>query len=169
METKDWIIMIVPIVVNGICVFIFQQIIKHKFSRMEKRTEYRQIILREFLQMLKDYNEKFWCIRNSDQEVLFGGSDFSDLWNAAAEQIKDVFMYHNAHKAALCGIEEVYEKCIQQYEKLIDILKQGAILHEDGYHLTDKCRKDFSHEYLKMDILIKDCLKQCEQQILQFK
>lgn len=169
MEFKDWIIMLVPILLNGICLFIFQQIIQHKFSKMEKKTEYRQVVLREFLQMLKAFYEKFWTIRNSNQKEMYGDFDFSNSWNAATGQIQDVIMYYDTHKAALCIVEEFYEKCIHQYQILIDVLKEGAIQYKGGYQLTKKCRKDFSDEYWKMDTLIKDCLKQCEQQILKFK
>lgn len=169
METKDWIVMLVPIAINGICLFIFQQILKRKFSRMEKKTEYRQVVLREFLQILKTFYEKFWVIRNSDQKVSCGGADFSESWNAAAGQIRDVLMYHDTHKTALSSMEEIYENCIHQYQVLIDTLRDGTIPHEGVYQLTDECRIAFCDEYWKMDALIKECLKKCEQQILQFK
>ena len=169
METKDWIILLVPIAINGICLFIFQQMIKQKFSKMEKKTEYRQAVLREFLQMLKDFYESFWVIRNSDQEVSCNGSFFSDSWNSATKQIQSLLMYYDTHKASLTCMNVVFEKCIHQYQVLIDTLKQGAIPHKDGYQLTDKCKVDFCDEYWKMELLIKDCLTQCEQQILQFK
>jgi len=169
MEIKDWVIMLVPIAINGICLFIFQQIVKRRFSRMEKATEYRQGVLKEFLGMLKEFYEKFWTIRNSDNAGACGDSDFSDSWNATRRYIQDILMYYSTHRMALISMNAVFEKCIDQYQVLIDTLQQGAILYEEGYQLTEKCRAEFSEEYWKMDALIKDFLKQCEQQILQYK
>ena len=119
METKDWIVMIVPIVINGICLFAFQMILKRKFNRIEKATEYRQGIQREFLLMLKDFYEKFWVIRNSDKDVSCGGADFSESWNAATEKIQNILLYYDAHNAVLIGINTYYEECIHQYQILI--------------------------------------------------
>lgn len=169
MELKDWIIMLVPIILNGVCLFIFQLLFKRKFEKMEKKTEYRHVILKEFLEILKNFYEKFWTIRNADQDISCGGADFSDSWNTATNQIQNILMYYDTHKAALNDMEEHFTTCIHQYQVLIDILKQGRIPCDDGYLLTDKCKKDFCDEYWKMDTLIKDCLKECEQQILQFK
>ena len=169
MEAKDWIVMLVPIAVNGICLFVFQLILKSKFHRLEKATEYRQSIQREFLSKLKDFYEKFWVIRNSDKDVSCGGAGFSESWNAATGEIQKLLLYYDAHKAALVGISASYDKCIHQYQILIDTLKEGAIPCEEGYQLTDKCKSDFCDEYWKMDSLIKDCLKRCERQILQYR
>ena len=169
MEVKDWIVMLVPIAVNGVFLFAFQLALKNKFARLEKATEYRQDVQREFLQKLKEFYEKFWSIRNSDKDVSCGGADFSESWNSATKQIQDILLFYDVHKTALVDISILYEKCINQYQILIDTLEQGAIPCGEGFQLTDKCRIDFCNEYWKMDILIKEFLKQCEQQILQYK
>lgn len=169
METKDWIIMLVPIAINGICLFIFQQAIMHRFKRMEKKSDYRQEILCEFLCLLQDFYEKFRIMRNIDQAPGPTNIDFSSAWNLATKQIQKVLIYYDTHKAALANLEKPYSACIDKYQRLIDILKDGTIPCNGGRMLTEQCSKDFCDEYWKMDGLIKDCLTQCEKQILQFK
>lgn len=169
METKDWIIMLVPIAINGICLYIFQQILIHKFKKMEKKTDYRQEILREFLRLLQDFYEKFRIIRNVDQSAPQNDIDFSSAWNMSSAQIQKVLIYYDTHQAALISLEKPYNTCIHKYQHMIDVLRDGTIPLNEGLMLTEQCRKDFCDRYWEMDKLIKDCLAQCEKQILQFR
>lgn len=54
MTTKDWMLLIVPIVCNGILIFIFQTLIKRKFDKIVKIEEREKEIVNTFLQMLQD-------------------------------------------------------------------------------------------------------------------
>lgn len=166
METKDWIIMLVPIVINGICMFVFQQILVHKFKKMEKKIIYRQEILREFLVLLQEFYEKFIAIRNVEQPSSQNDIDLSTAWNIATEQIQKVIIYHDTHQAALISIEKIYNSCINKYQRMIDVLRNETIPIDGGIMLTDESRRDFCDEYWDMDKLIKECLVQCEKQIL---
>lgn len=169
METKDWIIMLVPIVINGVCLFAFQQMITQKIKKMEKKTDYTQEILREFLCLLKDFYEKFRTIRNMNQSIQENDINFSVAWNSTAEQIQKVLVFYDAHQTALINLSESYSACINKYQQMIDVLKDETIHSDEGYILTDQSRIHFCDRYWEMDTLIKECLAQCEKQILQFK
>lgn len=54
MTTKDWMLLIVPIISNGIFIFIFQTLIKRKFDKIVKVEERQKEIVNTFLQMLQD-------------------------------------------------------------------------------------------------------------------
>ncbi len=54
MTTKDWMLLIVPIICNGIFIFIFQTLIKRKFDKIVKIEEREKEIVNTFLQMLQD-------------------------------------------------------------------------------------------------------------------
>ena len=45
METKDWILLGVPILANGIIVFIFQKFITIKLERLTKKSNIRDEII----------------------------------------------------------------------------------------------------------------------------
>ena len=48
MECKDWIILLVPIICNGIIVFVFQKILSRKIERQSKRQDIRDDVLKKF-------------------------------------------------------------------------------------------------------------------------
>lgn len=169
METKDWIIMLVPIAVNGVGLFVLQQLIMHKLKQTERKTDYRQEILKEFLHLLKEFYERFRVIRNTGQSTSQNEIDFSTAWNVATEQIQKVQIYYDTHKTALISLERTYTRCIDQYQRMINVLRNETISHNGRFIITEKCNKDFSDEYWEMDKLIKECLAECEKQILQFK
>lgn len=169
METKDWIIMFVPIVVNGVGLFVFQQLIMHKFKQIEKKTNYRQEILKEFLHLLKEFYETFRVIRNTGESTSQKKMDFATSWNLATEHIQKVLIYYDSHKATLNSLEKTHNKCIDKYQHMIDVLRDETIVKDGGYIITEKCGKDFHDAYWEMDRLIKEYLAECEKQILQFR
>lgn len=54
MTLKDWLLLLVPIIFNGIIIFIAQFILNRKFKRIEKSDNRRNDIIEEFLDMLFD-------------------------------------------------------------------------------------------------------------------
>ncbi len=48
MECKDWIILVVPIICNGIIIFVFQKILSKKIERQSKRQDIRDDVLKKF-------------------------------------------------------------------------------------------------------------------------
>lgn len=57
METKDWILLLVPIIANGIIILIFQKIIESKFERMNKRNSIRDSAIICFYNKAQNLND----------------------------------------------------------------------------------------------------------------
>lgn len=54
MNTKDWILLITPIIANGVIVFIAQQLLRRRFNRLESIDKRKKEITEKFLNMLFD-------------------------------------------------------------------------------------------------------------------
>lgn len=169
METKDWIIMLVPIIVNGAVLFFFQQSVTYRVNQLVKKMDYRQEIYKEFLNLLKDFYEKFRMIRDWGQPTSQGKVEFSTAWNMATEQIQKVLIYYDTHKTTLNRLEKSYSSCIEKYQCMINILKDETISRGEEYIVTEKCSIDFCNEYWEMDKAIKECLDQCEKHIVDMR
>lgn len=52
MTTKDWMLLIVPIVSNGILIFVYQAIIKRKFDKIKMIDNRKKEIVENFLELL---------------------------------------------------------------------------------------------------------------------
>ena len=59
MSTKDWIVLLVPIICNGIIVFAFQKILSKKIERYNKRQDILDDILKQFWNKLQELNDTF--------------------------------------------------------------------------------------------------------------
>lgn len=59
MEGKDWIILLVPIICNGIIIFVFQKILSRKIERQSKRQDIRDDVLKRFWNKLQELNDTF--------------------------------------------------------------------------------------------------------------
>lgn len=59
METKDWILLIFPIIANGIMVFVFQKIITIQIEKINKKSSIRDEVIIMFWKKLQHLNEIF--------------------------------------------------------------------------------------------------------------
>lgn len=59
MEHKDWILLFVPIVANGIILYFVQMYFQSKIKSNEHKTEVRQKVNSEFFELLLDSKFKF--------------------------------------------------------------------------------------------------------------
>lgn len=59
MMTKDWISLIVPILANGVIIFIFQKIVSRKIDNINKREDLRNDVVKRFWNKLQDINDFF--------------------------------------------------------------------------------------------------------------
>ena len=59
MEAKDWILLFVPIVVNGFIIYIFQKIVSTKFERLNKKQGLRDEAILLFWRKLQNLNTVF--------------------------------------------------------------------------------------------------------------
>ena len=75
MTTKDWILMLVPIVVNGVLIFAFQKFVQSKLNKSIRVDERKKAIVDRFLSMLMDLDdavsevEKRFCFREDLEDV----------------------------------------------------------------------------------------------------
>lgn len=59
METKDWILLTVPIISNGILLAIFSKIVDNKVKKINKRQDLRDLIIKEYWTKFQKLNEVF--------------------------------------------------------------------------------------------------------------
>lgn len=59
MAIKDWIILLVPILANGVLIFIFQKIVSQQIEKMNKREDIKNEVFKRFWSKLQDINDFF--------------------------------------------------------------------------------------------------------------
>lgn len=57
MKIKDWLLLFIPIVCNGIFIYIFQKIITFNLIKLEKKSKIRDEVFMQFWKRLQNLNE----------------------------------------------------------------------------------------------------------------
>ena len=107
METKDWIIILLPIVVNGILLFIFQLLTKEHIRQNERKKLFKNELLSNLYEKIQDLETGEFYYRSSDAFTL-PSKDRIDRENKLMD---DLIIYYRGN---------YFE--FRKYEKYIDAL-----------------------------------------------
>lgn len=165
METKDWITLFVPIISNGLLLFIFQHIYEKRSKRNENRRDYQKDILQQFHILLQDFYTAYLEIRDIDETISGKNVSFSEVWNPAAEKIEQLIVFHTSNPSAISKVDNAFAKCVEKWQYINGLLYESAINHNGK--ISAECAAKFSFEYEQMDKLIKTCLKECGDKLLK--
>lgn len=76
METKDWILLIVPIICDGFVFFLLQKLISNRFDRINKKDDLRDSAVVGFWKKLQELNDLFITtnlkVSSGNQNILYG-------------------------------------------------------------------------------------------------
>ena len=142
MTTKDWVLMLVPIAVNGVLIFAFQKFVQSKLNKSIRVDERKKVIIDRFLSMLMDLDdavsetERRFCFREDLEDVnerfkivvselcRYGGSVDSVL------KMKDDL----GKLSAMCGYCHNklvrYESLGEQREHILPLAEQSEIIDD---------------------------------------
>lgn len=106
MTQKDYILLFVPILFNGVLIFIFQNIIKNKLERSNKRNALRDEILLKFFKELQNLNTLFIDVnvkaQNNPESIPTGLKKIVDL-------ILSIIQFYDTNTYDLVEFKNEYE------------------------------------------------------------
>lgn len=74
MESKDWILLIVPVIMNGILIFIMQSFFQMKIQRSNENHSKKRKINEEFWALIRESKNKFrtfaYGLQDGDNESI---------------------------------------------------------------------------------------------------
>ena len=120
METKDWIVMTVPIIVNGIVLFMFQKWFSTKIERNNEAFSRKTKILDEARQLTLqsvDALQKLIYTNNKGGNGLF---EF-EIYQAS---VKDLIDYFYLNKAVLSKYISLVDELVSSLNKFIEAINQ---------------------------------------------
>ena len=164
MEIKDWILLTIPIACNGVILFIFQQVYLSRLKKGERKNTYKIDVLKEFLSNLQRFYELLRNIQKVDNERTAKEYTFAELWNPATEMIQTLIVFVDTHPITINKSHLGFDKCIDKWQEITDMLFECA--RNNNGIMSDECNFRFSNAYIEMNDLIKDCMGNCEKQII---
>ncbi len=147
MEVKDWILLFVPIIANGVLLYIIQSYFNQKMKQNEHKNEIKQNINNAFFTMLIDSKANFrnlgHCLNDSPKDTeLFNQNlrklnigirktldyyndytfylkDYSHLVNRLETTFDDYIKFGRAHLSLNDESKIIYQNYINELFKLI--------------------------------------------------
>lgn len=119
MESKDWIILLVPIVLNGIILYTIQSYFQSKLKRSEHKDEIKRKINAELFSLLLDaknnYRALYHCCIDDPQNIELFNLNLKKF-NLSIRKILDYYdnysFYLNRYSSNIAQLRSVYDKYV---------------------------------------------------------
>lgn len=152
MVVKDWILLIVPIIFNGVFVLTIQLVFENKKLKRETKMP----CYKEFSKLLKNLNETF-IQENIDIQIK--SRDVNESLKLFGELIIEIIKYYDSNKLYLSEISRYYELFITSWYDFLNTTKtvKNPLTVSDKNELGEKnqmVKKDLENLNLKLDNLI---------------
>lgn len=102
MTTKDIIIILAPILIEGIIIFLFQLFISRKIDRIDRKTEVKDKVVEDFLNQVIVVSELH-------QNVLHNGVISESNLQILIDEISNLSRKYQANKAILLRCESEFD------------------------------------------------------------
>lgn len=147
MEAKDWILLLVPILCNGVVVFLLQKIFERKQITRDIKAEYGRILRQKIDVSLEFYIK---AVRFNNESNTNNCNENSKLLQSYVNSILDVYYYFEENKNIFKS--NVFEEHMQAISSLLSELSK---------HQTDLIRIDLIFNIIreKLMILKDECIK----------
>lgn len=83
MSTKDWILLLVPVLLNGVVVFLLQRIFERKQLTLTKKYEYVSVMQQKVDNALTSFTKAIQAVGNDSVQIIWLNqfmSDYSDVY-----------------------------------------------------------------------------------------
>ena len=118
MEAKDWILLVVPIISNGIFVFIFQKIIIVKIEKINQRNAIKNDVYKNFWYKLRELNESFIQANiNTQKEPWTIKENLENI----KEKILETVKYYDCNEFDLRFLEKLVKKMTKNWDEFQNI------------------------------------------------
>lgn len=150
MSTKDWILLIVPILCNGVVVFILQKTFERKQLAMSEKYKYVSVIQ----QKVDNALALFMKVLQTTGDDLVQVSWLNKFINGYC----DVFYYYQQNKELLKSLQNYMDELISEHEQ---IKKDQLILDntESGFEAKVHMEDRFLKIYELLQSIQNDCIQ----------
>lgn len=123
MTKFDWITMLVPIIVEGFLLFIFQKGIEKKLERIEKRNELRDKVLISFWDKMQEVND---TLISANIATMRDADSLETNLLMIRDSVLSIEQFYDTNKYDLKIFEKDFEKWSKSWNDFTKILLESA-------------------------------------------
>lgn len=132
METKDWILMVVPIISNGILVFLIQSIFQSRLKHNEHKDEVKRKINSELFSLLLESKNNFRALGH----CLTDHPESTELFNQNLGKfnfgIRKLLDYYNDYSFYLSNYFSIIQRLESTYNEYIAFGRSHLTLNNES-------------------------------------
>ena len=159
MEIKDWIVLFVPIVCNGIFLFLFQFYLKRYF---EKRDWVRSEHIKTF-QELYTHTESaqtaMYALLHQKQD-----DNFSELFNRVAEQIHQLKRFYDANRPELEMFNSDLQEIFSTWDTITSLMRD--IVRNHNGRVPPESNLQISGDTNRIYEILTTILQKCHKKMI---
>lgn len=136
MSTKDWILLLVPVLLNGVVVFLLQRIFERKQLALNKKYEYVSVMQQKVDNALASFIKVIQTTGNDSVQISWLNQFISDY--------SEVHYYYQQNQVLFKHLKNHMDELIKAHEQLQkDQLKIGNTEHnlETKIHMESLYRR----------------------------
>lgn len=141
MESKEWLIMLVPICAHGVIVFIFQKIISTKIERQNRKNSLKDEVVLLFWKKLQSLNTSFI---HTNISILRNPNNLNVGLLEIENRIMDIIEYYDTNVYDLCDFKEEYNRLTKAWDDFVAVsksLENITLTQENQRTLGEKIQK----------------------------
>lgn len=163
MSTKDWILLIIPLVGNGIIFFVLQQLILNHYKRKQEKLAYQDRVIEKFMAHLEDFLSTFHGLRKAYVDP-FDRVPFSSVWNPTSEKMQYLVNYYERNQVVLEKIRPTFQLICDQWDEMVNLVAEYKLAERT---MDPEFINNFNSKCINLHGLIKQCLLESEKQFLR--
>lgn len=148
MEVKDWILLLVPILGNGIIIFILQKIFEKRQMTKTIKLEYASL-LRQKIDLSLELHAKATRLANEENDE--NGTIINETIEEYVNSILDIYYYYVPNKFVFEAFDKRMEKISALVLELIKCSKQKEMNLYEFCNIINKIRDELM-------VLKKECI-----------
>ncbi len=161
MTRKDWVLLLVPIAMNGVLVYLFQYIVSRQFEKKSRKQQNQYRLLEEFQLLLSTLYDSCKSFADSLSERY--GNRVADAFNQEILSYKQLNLYYRTHKELLLE----YSAAMKEIETEAEIIHKEMmrIATEHGAQITRETIVPTAESHNKLVTVLIQTINRCEKEI----
>ena len=165
MDLKEWALILIPILGNGILLFIFQQFMLNRIKRSDNINLYRQETLRKGLEVFQSLYKTTLDIEKLNSTKFGTHVSVAEVINPIAEMITELKIFTDTHPLIFTETNIPANDCIQMWTCMCNILLVDRVYNDNT--ISGQGSREFLQKHAAMQKLIRKSMLLCEQELLK--
>ena len=136
MVLKDWILLIVPILCNGVIVFILEKIFEKRQTVHAIKLDYANNLRQKIDTALYLHTKALQLNQSVNSDIRAVSKILSEFIDASA----DVFYYYGQDKSVFNCLESIMEKLATDIQNAVDYIRGSNIIESEYFSLIQNIR-----------------------------